>query len=436
MKTRSIFPVILLVLSTAFGVFAQTTPERYRSGHFGFEIDQPARPNSILPKQFSSGGFMGYGLLHIWSQNPTTVATLETVPVFKNDPNNQYRDLTKLDKESAIIAYKKAFLAEWQKLGVSGTGSPYVYDGVTGSQDVGLTPERTIVSRVFFLRSNIIRYVVSSGELTKEELLKKLDTFRLLNKAETIAALKAENEPAEVSQDDPAMRLGNDLQANGFKGSVCGVLEEFVTPPATVKEREHEWYFNEAGNLLREVSYHNGYPQEMTQWGWINGKRISSTRIIHFIPPEGYKFSTGPMTKVGPLTGMMGQENDDAPFATRHEFKYDEKGRVTEQAAYDTKGKMTWKKNFVNTPTGREVQMLDEYGSFLSRIFEAYDKNGNISEYRILDLSGKEFQTTRYTYDFDPTGNWTVRKSFKGKAIPAKTAKPFATTFRTINYCE
>lgn len=436
MKTRIIFPVILLTISFAFSAFSQTAPERFRSGQEGFEIDQPAEPTSRLPKIFSSDGFRGYGSVYIWAENPSIVATLEIVPVFKTSPSGAYSPMTKIDKENAIVSYKKMFVAEWGKMNISMTGAPYVYDGVTGTQDIGATAERTIVSRIFFLRGTLLRYVISSGELTREDLIKRLDVFRLLNKPETIAALKAENEPAEVSQENPAMRLGNDLQANGFRGSVCSVLEEFTTAPSTVKEREHEWYFSESGNLLREVSYHFGYPQEMTQWGWINGKRISSTRVIYFTPPEGYKFSTGPMTKVGPLTGLMGQERSDAPFATRHEFKYDEKGRVTEQAAYDTKGKMTFKKNFVNTPAGREVQTLDESGSFLSRIFEAYDKNGNISEYRILDLSGKEFQTTRYTYEFDQTGNWIVKKSFKGKAVPARTAKPFATAFRTINYCE
>lgn len=433
MKTRIIFLVILL--SVTVSVFAQAVPDRFRSGQYGFEIDQPAEPTTRAPKNFESGGFRGWGDLYIWAGNPAIVATLEAVPVFKNGPMGPQSELTKLDKENAILVYKKAFVAEWGRMNVKMTSAPYVYDGVNGSQDVGTTEERTIVSRMFFVRGTLLRYVISSSELTREDLIKRLDIFRLLNKPETIAALKAENEPAEVPQNNPAIRLGNDLQASGFNGSVCSVLEEFGNPPSTVREREHEWYFNESGNLLREVSYNNGYPQEMTQWGWIDGKRISSTRTIFFFPPENIKFHS-PSNKLGPLTGMMGQERWDAPFATRHEFKYDDKGRVTEQAAYDTKGKMSWKKIFINTPTGREIQTLDESGGFLTRIFEAYDKKGNISEYRVLDLSGKVFGTTRFTYEFDPADNWTVRRSYLGKTATAKNAKPYVTTFRTINYCE
>jgi hypothetical protein len=133
---------------------------------------------------------------------------------------------------------------------------------------------------------------------------------------------------------------------------------------------------------------------------------------------------------------MMGNERRNTQFGLRHEFSYDNLGRIIEQKAYRSNDKLNWSKKFTNSSTGREIRTFDETGGFLARTVETFDKNGNVIESRILDMSGGVFLTARYTYEFDQSGNWIVRRSSTGGAMPAKTRKPGLTTFRTITYCD
>jgi YD repeat-containing protein len=133
---------------------------------------------------------------------------------------------------------------------------------------------------------------------------------------------------------------------------------------------------------------------------------------------------------------MMGHAKRNAPFGMRHEYKYDVLGRITEQQAFNSDGKLRWTKKYTNSPTGRDIQTLDETGGFLTRSFETFDKNGNVVEYKVLDMSGKPVWTHRYVHEFDEAGNWIVRKTYLVGAARAKTTKPSITIFRAITYCD
>ena len=235
-----------------------------------------------------------------------------------------------------------------------------------------------------------------------------------------------------MSQTQPAISLGNDVQAAGLKGNVCSLIDEVVTSPSTRREMDRELYYDSSGNLVREVTYNRGYPQEITQWGWIDGKRISSTKTIFYLPPdESLKtLSIG----FGPTTGMMGAQERDKIYGMRHEYSYDDKGRLTEHKAFTNERALKWTKKFTYSATGREILTLDNTGGFLTRFFETFDKNGNIAEHKVLDMGGRAFSTSvRFVYEFDQGGNWIVRKAFP---VPLAKTKPGPTTFRTITYCD
>ena len=276
---------------------------------------------------------------------------------------------------------------------------------------------------MFFVGVRIFAITISDYESAGfDRQTKILDSFRLLTKAETIAALKWENDIPPVSQSRPAISLGNDIQTAGLKGNVCSVIDEVVASPSTVREMDRESYYDPSGNLVREITYSRGYPQEITQWGWIDGKRISSTRTIFYLPPEGTpfdRFSIG----FGPTTGMMGEQERDKIYGMRHEYSYDDKGRLTEHKAFTNERALKWTKKFTYSATGREILTLDNTDSFLTRFFETFDKNGNIAEYKVLDMGGRPYgSTVRFVYEFDQGGNWIVRKAFPG-GLPRRENK-------------
>jgi hypothetical protein len=336
-------------------------------------------------------------------------------------------------KPGIIAAYAKVVRADMQKKKLTIGESPYTFSGSKGIEFRG-TGDVRLVTRLIFVGVRLFEITVSDDESAGfDRQTKILDSFRLLTKAETIAALKWENDIPPVAQTHPAISLGNDIQTTGLKGNVCSVIEEVVTPPSTTRDMAREAYYDSSGNVVRDITYSRGYPQEITQWGWIDGKRISSTKTIFYLPPESTPFSTG----FGPTTGMMGAQERDKIYGLRHEYSYDDKGRLTGHKAFTNEPALKWTKKFTYSAAGREILTLDNTGGFLTRFFETFDKNGNIAEYKILDMGGRPYgSTVRFVYEFDQGGNWIVRKAYTGGPSRTKMIKPESTVFRTITYCD
>jgi hypothetical protein len=427
MKTLISTFVTLLVL-LPFSTLSQPRPDRFTLGQYNFEIDLPSRPTDVEATHFKLLNYDVYGELIEWDQAKRFAA----IGIYR--PYKANWALTGPEKAILLAEYTKTVLADFREQKLVASESPFSFSGSKGIEIRGMGDVRT-VARLFFVGNRLFEIIVSSGETPGfDPQTTILNSFRLLTKTETVAALKRENDLPEVSQRPAAVRLGNDLQDSGLKGNVCSVIAESVTPPGTAREMDRESYYGPSGNLMREITYSRGYPQEITQWGWIDGKRISSTRIVFYEPQEA--FAKGPPVPLGPTSGMMGNSRRNAAFGMRHEYKYDNLGRITEQQAFNSEGKLRWTKKFTNSSTGREIQTLDETGGFLTRTFETFDKNGNVVEYKVLDMSGKPVWTNRYTYEFDQAGNWIVGKIFLGGAVRPKPIKPKSTIFRTITYCD
>lgn len=428
MKTL-ISTFILLLILLPLAAFSQRRADWFTIGQYNFEINLPSRPSDVKAAHFKLLDYEVYGEIVKWDQG---VKQFATIGVYR--PHKANWTITELEKTILLTAYKKVVLADFREQKLAPSEFPYPFRGSKGIEIRG-TGEVRAVARLFFVGNRLFELIVSSGESPGfDTQIKVLDTFRLLTKTETIEALKLENDLPEVSQSPAATRLGSDLQDRGLKGNVCGVLEEIVSVPGTKRDVERESYYGSSGNLVQDITYSRGYPQEITRWGWIDGKRISSTRIVFYEPQED--ISKAPPAMLGPTTGMMGNSGRNAPFGMRHEYKYDSLGRITEQQAFSSSGKLRWTKKFTNSSTGRDIQTLDETGGFLTRSFETFDKNGNVIEFKVLDMSGKPVWTNRYVHQFDEAGNWIVRKIYAGGAAPSKTTKPKSTVFRTITYCD
>jgi hypothetical protein len=415
------------ILLFPLSALSQRRPDRFTTGHFNFEISLPSRLDDLEPARFKLLDYEVYGEIMEWDLDRKRSATIGIYHPIKLGAL-----LPESAKPGLIAAYAKVVRAGLQKKKLTLSESPYTFSGSKGIEFRG-TGDVRVTTRLFFVGVRFFAITVSDdGSAGLDQQTKILDSFRLLTKAETIAALKWENDIPPVSQTHPAISLGNDVQATGLKGNVCSVIDEVVTPPSAAREMDRESYYDPSGNVVRDITYSRGYPQEITQWGWIDGKRISSTRTIFYLPPESTPFSTG----FGPTTGMMGEQERDKIYGLRHEYSYDDKGRLTEHKAFTNERALKWTKKFTYSATGREILTVDNTGGFLTRFFETFDKNGNIAEYKVLDMGGKPFSTVRFVYEFDQGGNWIVRKAYAGGTVRPKPIKPASTVFRTITYCD
>lgn len=419
------------ILLFPLSALSQRRPDRFTIGQYSFEINLPARPTDADSDHFQLGEFELYGEVIEWDLDDKRSATIGIYA-----PGQFGRLLIGPGRSNVMAAYAKVIRAGLQKKKLAVSESPYTFSGSKGIEFRG-TGDIRVVTRLFFVGIRIFAITISDYESASfDQQTKILDSFRLLTKAETIAALKWENDIPPVSQLRPAISLGNDIQTSGLKGNVCSVIDEVLTSLSTERDIERESYYDPSGNLVREITYSRGFPQEITQWGWIDGKRISSTRTIFYLPAEETpvdRFTIG----FGPTTGMMGRQERDKIYGLRHEYSYDDKGRIIEHKAFTNERALKWTKKFTYSAKGREILTLDNTGGFLTRFFETFDKNGNIVEYKVLDMGGKPFgSTVRFVYEFDEGGNWIVRKSnVAGPARPGPI-RPGSTTFRKINYCD
>ena len=419
------------ILLFPLSALPQRRPDRFTIGYFNFEISLPSRPDDVEPARFKLLDYEVYGEIMEWDLDDKQTATIGIY-----HPIKLGQLLAESAKPGLIAAYAKVVRADMQKKKLTISESPYTFSGSKGIEFRG-TGDNRVVTRLIFVGVRLFEITVSDDESASfDGQIKILDSFRLLTKAETVAALKWENDIPPVSQSHPAISLGNDVQTAGLKGNVCSVIDEVVAPPSAAREMDRESYYDSSGNLLRDITYSRGYPQEITQWGWIDGKRISSTKTIFYLPPEnapGDRFSTG----FGPTTGMMGAQERDKIYGMRHEYSYDDKGRITEHKAFTNEHARKWTKKFTYSATGREILTLDNTGGFLTRFFETFDKNGNIAEYKILDMGGRPYgSAVRFVYEFDQGGNWIVRKAYTGGPTRKKPIIPESTVFRTITYCD
>ena len=418
------------ILLFPLSALSQRRPDRFTIGQYSFEINLPSRPTDAEPDHFTLRDFELYGEVIEWDLDDNRNATIGIYA-----PSKLGRLLIGPGTLDVFTAYAEVVRAGLRKKKLAISESPYTFSGSKGIEFRG-TGDIRVVTRLFFVGVRIFAITISDYESAGfDQHTKILDSFRLLTKEETIAALKWENDIPPVSQSRPAISLGNDVQATGLKGNVCSVIDEVVTPPAAAREMDRESYYDPSGNVVREITYSRGYPQEITQWGWIDGKRISSTRTIFYLPTEGTLFDRSSIG-FGPTTGMMGAQERDKIYGMRHEYSYDDKGRLTEHKAFTNERALKWTKKFTYSAAGREILTLDNTDSFLTRFVEKFDKNGNIAEYKVLDMGGRPYgSAVRFVYEFDQGGNWIVRKSFPAGLPRAKT-KPGPTTFRTITYCD
>ena len=225
----------------------------------------------------------------------------------------------------------------------------------------------------------------------------------------------------------------SDLVDENLKGKVKMVVVErsdvSQQSVASPRKMSHLMLFDEKGRLLQRDYYGDGRPHLITQYGYIDGKRVAKSRAITYdddppappAPPE--------------ITA------DTSPRDWRYDLVYESiylDGKLAETKAFLNNGKLSSRTVYKRSKDQIEKSAYNMKGELYQDSLMKLDKDGNVIEETTISLYNNRVlgdRKFRYSYEFDKQGNW-IKKSASREVIENGKAvfKPFSVLFRSITY--
>jgi hypothetical protein len=247
----------------------------------------------------------------------------------------------------------------------------------------------------------------------------------------------ADATPAALPQIPKDRRPRSDAQDSNLKGKVKSIATYIIDYEngKTARALSSEEFYGEDGNLVRAVDYHDdGYPRGVSAYGYIDGARVSRWRPVVYFDGEGYA-STG--TELVTLyNNPPSASPKDKRYDVRFLYKYDRDGRLSEETHFSNAGEvLTRTVHEYEKPDRRLIREFADGKQELARLTEILDPAGNVIEIWYHDEDKKPSEIRANTYEFDPQGNWIVKKTFEKQPVEGKPApKPLSISYRTISY--
>jgi hypothetical protein len=301
-------------------------------------------------------------------------------------------------------------------------------------------PQARLVQRFFLTSRRLYQLVlVLRPEQRAYEALafKVLDSFNVLSETEVSEAWKAKMagaEPSALPQEPVVARVRSDAEDDGLRGKVKSVFAESedLSGRGSVPGRipRAMTSFNERGNLTkRELYDYKGNLSEIVVYGYIDGARVSNTKMIRheYDPPPGV--ATGP-------SAAGTKPKFDPRYSNKFTFKYDDQNRLIEKAWFLSNGEPTIKYVYKYSANQRENLVYTETGSLNQRSIAILDEKGNeVERTHFKTQDGSIESKYSYAYEFDSKGNWTKRTVSKWVTKDGKSFyEPSYVDYRTIIY--
>lgn len=296
------------------------------------------------------------------------------------------------------------------------------------------------IARIYLVSNRVYQAVGSLSADKKnqeQEVIKILDSFKLLSQANVDAELKskiAAATPRPLPQEPVAKRLKSDAEDEGLKGRVKTVFTESEDLSGTwaVSKRKPSsmQYFNEQGNLTKRESYdYRGNPSDITVYGYLDGERASDFNSIN------YEYNPPPVMISAPAAGQATPKYDPR-YSYKFKYKYDEKGNLIEKVWYGNDGKLWLRYTYKYKGNQKEEMVYAEDSSLNQKYLYTLDDKGNEIEeivYEVRDNSIRDKYS--YSYEFDAKGNWIKQTTSKWVTKDGKSRfEPYSVTYRTITY--
>lgn len=247
----------------------------------------------------------------------------------------------------------------------------------------------------------------------------------------------ADATPPVLPQSPKDARPRSDAQDANLKGRVKSIATHVIDYEngKTSRVLSSEEFYGEDGSLVRAVDYHeDGYPRGVSVYGYIDGARVSRWGPVVYFDGEGYA-STGTE-----LTTLYNNPPTTSPKDKRYDvrflYKYDPSGRLAEETHFSNAGEVLTRTVYEYEKADRRLQReFAEGKQELARLTEILDPAGNVLEIWYYDEDKKVSEIRTNTYEFDPQGNWTVKKTFEKQTVKGKPfLKPLSISYRTITY--
>lgn len=441
MRTPTILLFLAVVLVNCWSAsFGQPQTNEFVSGvaRFAIRIDVPFIESESLYNQ--QGKYYLPGEKFAWADDKSVYLVTHYTPF---SPSVTGRDLPLLAKAEILKGARGELLNDFAKNGATAKEIPFVV-GTSKGLEFQVSGSRKSFVRLFFVGNRFyILLATSTDESNTDSLRKALDTIRFLARDEYVAAMLREHTPAELPQIIPTGIAPTDAMESGLKRRVNEIIEDVETGTPKARQRSSEAFYNDHGFLTKTISYSAGYPETITNFGWVDGRRSVNVAPISY-RGEGIGFGTSKMTVGwGAPEGynVIGRDQTgqiiDRRYTARFENDYDDEWRIKERRNVSSQGDVNFVEKYTYSVGSREVKIEDDSGGFISRKLEILDKDGNLVEERTLDNLGKANSTMKYEHEFDANGNWIVRRAmvlWKGAGRPG--FRHHATYYRTIKYYE
>lgn len=427
MKNHAKIFNLFIILAIAFTGARGQTQEFFASGDGGFRINLPPQFTSSKEIKFVEQGLQLIGTEYLWEKENEFFYQIQYMEFL-----TEKKSLTPALKKSALDSFRKGLASAAERTGAPHTEKPFSFGGNPGAELQINYPFSKIIYRFFIVNKTFYMLGGIVFNLKDEARIRQvLDSFRLLNKQEIIAAKVREATPEPLPQSPPAPKMKSDAEDENLKGRVKTVTEQSVDWKyrnlANKRVTDSETIYDEQGNKIKKTAYNNNVPYEIDVYGYLDKMRVSRNGFIY--SEESGVFQT---VAIGATKGNEPKKPADERYDSRYEYKY-ENGFLKEQLRYSNDGDLSQRivynrsenkveelyYNSGTKLTGKYVNLLDAKGNVTEE--QGYDENGNKTEYRYS-----------YKYEaFDAQGNWTKRVTLEWKN---RALVPTSITYRTITY--
>ena len=297
---------------------------------------------------------------------------------------------------------------------------------------------RNEVDQFFLVKKRLYWLSAKLKGVEASDVLKILNSFELLSQADVDAEIQRKYEaarPEGLPQTPIVRKLKSDADDDGLKGEVKRVVtaSEDLSGADGMQGRRRQSVvdYDNKGMRLQHDFYLSGLPYDITVYGYIDGKRVSTSGAI--------SYDDGPVMSItGDIVETLDpKKKPDPRYQDSYEYKY-RNGKLVEMQMFGNDGTKGMLYVYNHSPNRLEELAYDESGQLNQRYLSILDANGNVIE--MTDFALARFDQNgdrkcRFTYEFDKVGNWIKKvTSCEVKESGTPTYKLESVTYRTITY--
>lgn len=418
--------------------YSQASTREFVSGEGGYAFGIDSKPTSRKRINAPLGNLYVSGEMAEWKLENGDYVTTQSF--FVSGANMKP---TPAEMSAAVQGLKNIFLDVLKQDGAAVSEESFIHEKFKGVE-IRSSKFTKAAGRMFPAGNRVfVTLVIFRDTIGFDEHKRTLDTFRLLTTQEYKDARLAESTPELLPQTEKPNTFVSDRAHNRLNGNVVKIVEEYQENPKAARELWSTETYDSDGNILKEISYHYGYPSEITVWGWIDKMRVSRSNHIEYALGEGpNKLQITEITAAAePPPDTIGSGPPPAPkaadsrFETRYETVYNSSGQMIERKQYDNTGDLNRIEKTEYTPNGEKLVTNYLNAGWSSIEFILRDPAGNIVEKRSCDENGKKCDVEVYKYEFDSQKNWIVQRIFEKRVLNRKTiVRSGSVHYRKITY--